>query len=549
MSVELAPPPLATVESDASTIVLRQTVRRALRSGSLWGCVFGVYVAAQALAYASTYKTPASRHALSTSITSGGGLNALVGPAHDLGTVAGYTAWKSLGILSILGAVWALLLATNLLRGEEDAGRWELLLAGQTTRRRAAGQAVAGLGLGLIALFGIAAAATVAVGHTSTVHFTLSSAVYFAVAISSGAAMFLAVGALSSQLAASRRQAAAYAGGVLGISFALRMGADSLHTLSWVRWVTPLGWVDQLGPFTKPQPVVLLPIVGFTVIVSALSVYLAGARDLQASILPDHAQSDPHNTLLGGPIGFTIRLIRPVVLGWLAGVCAFALLLGGVAKQAAKSLAASPSAEAALARLGGRGGEIKAYLGISFLIISLLVVLLAAGQITAGRREEATGRVEHLLVRPLSRVRWMLSRLGVASAAVILAGVLGGTFAWFGVTSQGVTMSFTNLLGAGLNTVPAAMCLLGIGALVWSTLPRLASAAVYGVLAWSFLVELLGGIVSSDHWLLDTSIFHQLAPAPASAPNWVSGSIMIGIGVLAGLSGAALFARRDLSGD
>ncbi len=38
--------------------------------------------------------------------------------------------------LMVLGAVWGLLTATRLLRGEEDAGRWELLLAGQTTRER-----------------------------------------------------------------------------------------------------------------------------------------------------------------------------------------------------------------------------------------------------------------------------------------------------------------------------------------------------------------------------------------------------------------------------
>jgi ABC-2 type transport system permease protein len=183
------------------------------------------------------------------------------------------------------------------------------------------------------------------------------------------------------------------------------------------------------------------------------------------------------------------------------------------------------------------------------LVISLLVVLIAAGQVTAGRREEATGRVEHLLVRPVSRIRWMLSRLSVAAAVVLLAGVVGGVCAWLGVASQGVTISFANLLGAGLNTVPAGLCLLGLGALAWSIAPRLASAAVYGVLAWSFLVELLGSIINSSHWLLDPSILHQLAPSPAVAPDWTSGAVMIGIGMLASVAGALLFAHRDLAGE
>jgi ABC-2 type transport system permease protein len=183
------------------------------------------------------------------------------------------------------------------------------------------------------------------------------------------------------------------------------------------------------------------------------------------------------------------------------------------------------------------------------LIISLLVVLIAAGQITAARREESSGRVEQLLVRPVSRARWMLGRLGVAATVVVIAGTLGGIFAWLGVASQGVTISFANLLGAGLNTVPAGLCLLGLGALVWGVAPRAASIAVYGILAWSFLVELLGGIVNSSHWLLDTSILHQLAPSPAVAPDWTSGAVMIGIGAITAALAAIAFARRDLAGE
>jgi ABC-2 type transport system permease protein len=515
----------------------------------LWGLVFGVYVASQALAYGGTYKTPAERDAMAKSLTSGGGLNALIGPAHQLNTVAGYTAWKSVGILSVLGAVWALLISTKLLRGEEDAGRWELLVAGQTTRRGAATQAMAGLGASLLALFSITAVATVLIGRTSTVHLSASSAIFFALTVTSGAAIFMAAGALTSQLASNRRQAAAYAGGTLGLFFALRMVADSSAGLSWMHWITPFGWIEQLQPFTHPQPVVLALIFGLTALMVALAIFLAGARDLDASTLPDRSSKDAHTALLFGNMGLTIKLIRPTILGWVAGVCAFGLLLGGSAKEAAQSLEGSPSIEAALKRLDGGGGAVKAYLGLSFLIITLLVVFIAAGQITAARREESSGRVEHLLVRPLSRTRWMLSRLGVAAAAVVMAGALGGIFAWLGVATQGVTISFASLLGAGLNTVPAAVCLLGLGALAWSVVPRMASAAVYGILAWSFLVELLAGIVNSSHWLLDTSIFHQLSPSPAVAPNWTSGAVMLGIGVLAALAAALLFAHRDLAGE
>ena len=334
---------------------------------------------------------------------------------------------------------------------------------------------------------------------------------------------------------------------LLGLFFALRMLSDSNRGLGWLHWATPFGWIEQLQPFTNPHPEVLALIFGLTAIMVAAAVFLAGVRDLDASTLPDHSSSDAHTALLFGIAGLTLRLIRPTVLGWMGGVCAFGLLLGGSAKEAAQSLQSSPRVEEALRRLDGGGGAVKAYLGFSFLIITLLVALMAAGQVTAARREEATGRVDHLLVRPVSRSRWMLNRLIVVVAAVVTAGVLGGIFAWLGVASQHVSISFSSLLGAGLNTVPAAIFLLGVGALAWGITPRLASGAVYGVLAWSFLVELLAGVVNSNHWLLDSSIFHQLTPAPAVAPDWTSGIIMMSIGVGCALLGTLAFHHRDLA--
>ena len=454
-------------------MVLTLTARTTLRSGLLWGLVFGAYIVIQALSYASTYTTQPSRDALARSFSSSSGLNALVGPAHQLGTVMGYTTWKSLGALTAFGAVWAILLSSRLMRGEEDAGRWEILLAGQTTRARAAAQAGIGLGAGFVALFGVVALTTIALGHSSQVHYSASSAVFFAMAITSGAAIFLAVGMLTSQLASTRRQAAAYGAFVLGVCFAVRMVADTSPSVGWMNWATPLGWVDELQPFTNPQPFVLVAIWGLIGALAVSAVMLAARRDLGASILPDGSHGPAHTLLLFGPVGLALRTIRPAILGWFVGIGAFGLLLGSVAKQAAKSIEASPSARAALSRLGGTGGEVKAYLGISFLIFTLFVTLIACGQITTMRHEESGGLVEHLLVRPVSRLRWMVDRLGVALGVVVLGGLLAGVFTWLGLVSQGIAVGLATMVGAGLNTVPAAICVLGIGALAFGVAPRM----------------------------------------------------------------------------
>jgi putative exporter of polyketide antibiotics len=62
-----------------STAVAALTVRRATRSGAVWGAVFGLYVVASASGYASAYPTAASRAKLVRSLGANPGLAALLG--------------------------------------------------------------------------------------------------------------------------------------------------------------------------------------------------------------------------------------------------------------------------------------------------------------------------------------------------------------------------------------------------------------------------------------------------------------------------------------
>ena len=67
----------------------------------------------------------------------------LLGPVSAIDTVGGYTVYKGFVFLTTIGAIWGLLIATRLLRGEEDAGRWQLVLAGRARAARATGATLA----------------------------------------------------------------------------------------------------------------------------------------------------------------------------------------------------------------------------------------------------------------------------------------------------------------------------------------------------------------------------------------------------------------------
>jgi len=465
--------------------------------------------------------------------------------------VAGFTAFKIGMTLMLLGAVWGLLTSTRLLRGEEDAGRWELLLAGQTTRRKAAAQALAGLGVGACVLWALTAILTVGVGLDPSVKIAVGPALYFALAMAATAVMFLAVGALASQLAPTRRQAASYAAAFLGACYAVRMIADAGVGLHGLIWASPLGWVEELRPFTAPQPLALLPIAAFSAALAVAAVGLAGVRDAGAGILPDRARSAPRLRLLSGPAGLAIRLVRPTAGGWWTAIALSALLFGLIARSAGSTISGS-GAQDVLARLGASGTGTDAVLGVCFLVLAALIAFAGAGQVTAARSEESSGRLDHLLVGPVSRSRWLGGRLLLAVVVLLAGGAAAGLFAWLGAITQHSGAGLGTLLNAGLNLVPPAIAIGGVGVLAFGVWPRRTAAVVYTVLAWSLLADIAGGFGGSgaaSRWLLDTSVFHQMASAPAVSPHWAANGVMAAVGVGCAVGGGIAFSRRDLAGD
>jgi ABC-2 type transport system permease protein len=551
MSADLAVAPPATVATPTRrspvTAVAARSARSAVRSGALWGLLLGVVIASSAVSYTKIYKTAASRDALAATYGHSQAMSALFGPAPNLQTVTGFTDFKVTMTLMILGAVWGLLTSTRLLRGEEDRGRWDLLVAGQTTRRRATAQAIAGLGAGAAVLWIVTALVTIVGWHGARVHVGVVPSLYFALAKVAAAVMFLAVGAVTSQLAATRRQAAASAAVVLGVSYALRLLADAGVGLHALIWVTPLGWVEELRPLTAPRPSALVPIAVFTFVLCGVAVQLAGRRDVGASIVADRTHAEAHLRLLTGPAGLAVRLLRATIIGWWVAIALAALLYGLIAKSAGTAI--SGSVHEVFAKLGAVGSGADAVLGLCFLVLAILIGFVAAGQVTAARAEESEGMLDHFLVRPVSRWSWLAARSVVALGVMVVAGLAAGLFAWLGAATQHSGLSVVTLLGAGINLVPPSMVILGVGVLAFGIRPRVTSWAVYGLLGWSLLLVVVGGIGAVSHWVLDTSVFHQMASAPAVAPHWEANAIMAAVGIAAALVGGWAFRHRDVQGE
>ena len=247
------------------------------------------------------------------------------------------------------------------------------------------------------------------------------------------------------------------------------MVADSISGAAWLRWVTPLGWIEELQPLTKPRSLALVPIAAFTVVLGALAARLAGRRDLGSSVLGERESTKARLGLLHGSWSLAFRLARPSLLAWFVSIVALRPAAREHREGGRPSHHRSPTLRLVFERLGVSGAT--AYLGIVLVIMAVALTFIAASQASAARKEESTGQLDNLLVRAISRTSWLSGRILLATTALVVGGLVIGLSTWAGAASEHAGVGFITMLGAGLNTVAPALLLGGIGVLIFGVAP------------------------------------------------------------------------------
>lgn len=532
------------------TVIGRFVARRTARTAAFWALVFGGYVAGKASGYASLYPTHAELAKFAATFGNNVGISALLGAPPHIISVAGLTAWNTLSVMVIIGSIWGFLTATRTLRGEEDAGRWELLISGHTTARRASVNVLAGLGASLIVMFAVTALVFTAIGKIHNIDFNTSAGLFFALTAIVGPAMFMAVGALAAELMPTRARAASFTATIFGISFLLRAIGDTANA-HWLLSLSPLGWIENMQPLTGSHAVWFVPAAILIIVCSGLAVFLAGTRDLGDSTFADHDTAKPRTWLLNNPLTMAIRLNRTATMSWLVGTCAVAVTFGLLTKSAANAFAQSATFEAKLGKVdhGVQAAGARIFLGIVFLLVMLLVMAFVASSMGRVREDEAEGYVDNLLVRKIGRQQWLWGRVLLVVFSVVLATALATICAWASIANQGLGVSFHDLLLAGINAMAPAIFTLGVAVFALGFMPRLTTVLAYGVIAWSFLIDIVSSGLNLNHWITDTSVLLHMALSPAVSPNWTTAGTIAGLGVILCALGALAFNRRDLASE
>ena len=334
----------------------------------------------------------------------------------------------------------------------------------------------------------------------------------------------------------------------MGLTFTLRVVADTLGGLGWLRWLTPLGWAEQMRPLTGAQPLVLLLPLLTSMVLFVAAARVATRRDIGTGVLPARDSAEPRLGMLSSPIAQALRSSRGALTVWIGAVACLMFLLGSISKSVSPA-DVSRSMQNEIAKLGS--GSITTptgYIAFVFIFVVLVASLFMCAQIAAARQVESDQQLETMLAMPVSRRRWLAGRLVIALGAAAAISLVAGLAAWAGAQAVGAHVSLPKMLEAGANCLPTAILFLGIAALAYALAPRASSGIAYGLVAVAFLWQLTGSLLSVPKWLLDATPFAHVGAIPVQSFRTAAAIVMIAIGVLAAVAALAWFERRDLMG-
>lgn len=533
-----APPALGRLTGTGP--LLRLAARRDRVLAPLWVAVFAVSAAGSAGATIGLYPTVASRVQIAETINANPSFAALYGPVLDPTSMGQVSLFKFYAFGAALVGLLGLFLVARHSRGEEEAGRTELVGAGVVGRWAPLAAALTWastvvVATGLVTAVALTGAGLDAVGSLS-----------FGFAWAVTGLAFTSIGAVAAQLATTSRGAKGLAGTVLGLAYLVRAVADGSADgeLVGLRWMSPVGWAQEVNAFGDPRWAVGLLALAFAGAMTVVAFALVDRRDLGAGLLPDRAGPAAAGRQLSGAFGLAWRLHRGTLLGWSLGAALLSMVIGGLVANVAGFL--DEGALEMIEALGGAQAIEDAFLAAEWSFIGLFFTAFAVAALLRLRSEETTGRAEGLLATPLTRVRWVAAHLTMALGGAMVLLAVTGVLSAFSISRATGESWWVRSLGAAAVQLPALAVMVGLTLLALGLAPRIASGLAWGLFTAFFLLGELGPVLELPQWAMDLSPFSHTPRLPGAEVSWAALAALTVIAAALVAAGLAALRRRDL---
>jgi polyether ionophore transport system permease protein len=459
------------------------------------------------------------------------------GPAQGLNTVGGQVAFQFGAGGMVLVALMSLFMVGRLTRGEEEAGRLEVvrsLPVGIHANTLAAGLTVAAMN---VAAGVLTATVLIAQGLPTT------GSVVLGVSFILVGLFFAGVALVVAQVTENTRIVYGVTGAALGAAYLLRTVGDIGDGTA--SWFSPIGVAQKARPFAGERwwPFLLL-LATIAVLVAAARALLT-RRDLGAGLVPQRPGRPAASWSLGHPLGLAFRLQRGALLGWGAGVLVTGIAYGWIGPTVDTFIGQNRALANLLAGAGG-GSLTDSYFAASFRIMALLATGFAIQSALRLRSEETSMRAEPVLATPVSRSRFAASHLTVAFAgSVALLAIAGlATGVTYGIAGGGM-QNVPRLVGAALVYAPPIWIMIGLALALDGFVPRWVVVA-WAVLAACVVVGFLGAVLHLPDWLQNLSPFERVPQLPAASLTIRPLLVISAIAVAFTSAGLVGLRRRDI---
>jgi ABC-2 type transport system permease protein len=464
----------------------------------------------------------------------------LSGPPVAIDDPGGFTVWRTGTPVSLLASGWILLATTRITRGEEDGGRWDLLLAGRLRMADVVVRCLAAL-VGSATLIGVAVAAGLLAARTEQ-----TGALIHAAGITSVALTFATAALLAAQVM-PRRSAAT---GLYGRSSG--RWPDAARDRRWLASTGMVGLGDAVGltsraaPYADNRIVPLIVLGAFPIVLAGAALVAARHRDLGDGIVAVTDSRPPRTRLLQSIGGFALRRAGRTTLGWATGIVASFLLVGALLASILELFQTNPR----FAQLAAAAGVALSVNVVAATLFSLLAVptgLYAAVRLAAMVADEKAGRWNLLFAEPISRVRLVSTEIMVTVGGVVALHCLAAVAFWSGAKVTGAPLQLTDSLAGALNSLPVALLAAGAAAVGVGWLPAAAGAIGALPVVGGFLVNVIMQTTHAPGWVVNLSPWTHLAAVPDTPPNWAATTIFLLIGAILTALGVYGYVQRDLA--
>lgn len=524
------------------TAVTRLAVRQLRRSGLIVLALTAGMPALVASAYTSVMADPAAAGSIAK-LAANPAIRTLFGEPIALDQAGGFTVWRVGTFVAVLLAAWAILATTRITRGEEDTGRWDILLAGQVPLTIVVARHLAAV-MVLPVVSGGAVTTVLLLAGTDPV----GAAVHGA-GIGMLGLFFVAVAGLTAQVFPARSTATGTAVAVLGAGLLARMIGDGLTELGWLRWLSPFGLLARSEPYAQNRLLPLLILFAATVVLAYVAVAAAGHRDVRGGLVAATGGRRPRVALLSSVEAFAVRrMLRPLT-GWALGIGAYYLLIGFTTMSVTDFLADNPALADEAARAGFTGlGAVEGFTATLFALLALPVGGFTAVRMSAFVAAEASHHLTLLTAQPVTRLRLLAAELAATTGGAVALVTVAGIAVWTGITATGGNLSLTAALAGAWNTLSIVLLSLGAATLATGWAPRATAFAGSLPATGGFLLLVIADSIGAPGWVRQLSPFAHLAPVPLTTVDWTTTLIMTGVGVVLAMVGTMGYQWRDLQG-